>query len=157
MGPLLLQRQPEYMGAVFVSMIFTNIAMVFVSFAVAKVFSKILAIPYNVLGTVIILLACIGSYALQNNTGNILLMVIAGIFGYAYSKFGFNNPALILGLVLGGMIESNLRRAIMIEEGNIAAVFSKPITAVLMLVSIVSLLWPVIKPMFKRNRGNATN
>mgnify|MGYP007113598644 FL=1 len=45
----------------------------------------------------------------------------------------------------------------MIEEGNIAAVFSKPITAVLMLVSIVSLLWPVIKPMFKRNRGNATN
>ena len=86
MGPMLLQRQPEYMGSVFVSMMFTNIVMVFVSFAVAKVFGKILSIPYSILGTLILLLATIGSYALQNNTGNVILMVIAGIFGYAYSN-----------------------------------------------------------------------
>lgn len=153
MGPLLLQRQPEYMGAVFVSMIFTNIVMVFVSFAVAKVFGKILGIPYSILGTVIILLAVIGSYALQNNTGNVMLMIIAGIFGYAFSKYGFNNAALILGLVLGGMIESNLRRAIMLEEGNIVAVFSKPITATLMIISLGSLFWPLIKPLIFKNKS----
>lgn len=153
MGPLLLQRQPEYMGAVFVSMIFTNIVMVFVSFAVAKIFGKILGVPYSILGTVIILLAVIGSYALQNNTGNVMLMIIAGIFGYAYSKFGFNNAALILGLVLGGMIESNLRRAIMLEEGNIAAVFSKPITATLVTISLLSLFWPIIKPIIFKNKS----
>lgn len=151
MGPLLLQRQPEYMGAVFVSMLVTNVVMVVVSFAVAKVFGKILSIPYSILGTAIVLLATIGSYALQNNTGNVVLMVIAGIFGYAFSKFGFNNPALILGLVLGGMIESNLRRAIMIDQGNLALVFGKPITATLMIVSILSLLWPIVKPfIFKK-------
>lgn len=152
MGPLLLKTQPQYLSSVFVSMIVTNIAMVVVSFAVAKVFGKILAIPYSILGTVIILLATIGSFALQSNTGNVILMIVAGIIGYYFSKFGFNNAALILGLVLGGMVESNLRRAVMIEQGNIAAVFSKPITAVLMVVSIVSLLWPIIKPFISKNK-----
>jgi len=152
MGPLLLQKQPQYMGAVFVSMIVTNIVMVFVSFAVAKVFGKILKIPYSILGTAIVLLASIGSYALQNSTGGVVLMMIAGLFGYFFSKFGFNNPALILGLVLGGMIESNLRRAIMLDAGNLTAVFSKPITAVLMIVSIGSLLWPIIKNRIKIKR-----
>lgn len=155
MGPLLLQNQPEYMGSVFVSMIITNIAMVFVSFAVAKVFGKILGIPYSILGTLIILLAVIGSYALQNTTGNVMLMIIAGIVGYAFAEFGFNNAALILGLVLGTMVESNLRRAIMIEQGNIAAVFTKPITATLMVVSAISLLWPIVKPMIMKNRKAA--
>ena len=153
MGPLLLQTQPEYMGSVFVSMMLTNVLMVIVSFAVAKVFGKILAIPYSVLGTVIILLATIGSFGLQNSTGNVMLMIIAGIFGFAFSKFGFNNAALILGLVLGGMIESNLRRAIMLEEGNIVAVLSKPITASLIIISIFSLLWPVIKPLIFKNKN----
>ncbi|MDF2616097.1 MAG: trap-t family transporter [Sedimentibacter sp.] len=155
MGPLLLQNQPEYMGSVFVSMIITNIAMVFVSFAVAKVFGKILGIPYSILGTLIILLAVIGSYALQNTTGNVMLMIIAGIIGFAFAEFGFNNAALILGLVLGTMVESNLRRAIMIEQGNITAVFTKPITATLMVVSAVSLLWPIVKPMIMKNRKAA--
>lgn len=155
MGPLLLQNQPEYMGSVFVSMIITNIAMVFVSFAVAKVFGKILGIPYSILGTLIILLAVIGSYALQNTTGNVMLMIIAGIIGYAFAEFGFNNAALILGLVLGTMVESNLRRAIMIEQGNVAAVFTKPITATLMVVSAISLLWPIVKPMIMNKRKAA--
>lgn len=153
MGPLLLKTQPQYLSSVFVSMIVTNIVMVIVSFVVAKIFGKILGIPYSILGTVIILLATIGSFALQNNTGNVFLMIVAGIIGFAFSKFGFNNAALILGLVLGGMIESNLRRAIMIEEGNIVDVFSKPITAVLMLISIISLLWPVVKPFINRNKA----
>ena len=157
MGPMLLQRQPEYMGSVFVSMMFTNIVMVFVSFAVAKVFGKVLSIPYSILGTLILLLATIGSYALQNNTGNVILMVIAGIFGYAYSKFGFNIPALILGLVLGPIVETNLRRAIMLEQGNVLAVFTKPITAVLIIVSIVSLLLPIVKPLIDKKKANATN
>ncbi len=156
MGPLLLKTQPQYLSSVFVSMMVTNVVMVVVSFAVAKVFGKILAIPYSILGTVIILLATIGSFALQSNTGNVILMIIAGIIGYYFSKFGFNNAALILGLVLGEMVESNLRRAVMIEQGNIAAVFSKPITAVLMIVSIISLLWPVVKP-FVAKKEKTTN
>ena len=153
MGPLLIKTQPQYLSTVFIAMIVTNIVMVIVSFGVAKVFGKILSIPYSILGTIIILFSTIGSFSLQNNTGNVYLMVIAGVIGFAFSKFGFNNAALILGLVLGEMIESNLRRAIMIEEGNAAAVFMKPITAVLLTVSIISLLWPFIKPYVFKNKN----
>jgi putative tricarboxylic transport membrane protein len=157
MGPLLLQRQPIYLSSVFVSMIVTNIIMVFVSLAVAKIFSKILAIPYSVLGPVILMFSVIGSYALDSNTGSIVLMVIAGIFGFAFSKFGFNTAALVLGLVLGGMVESNFRRAIMLEGGNVMAVFSKPITATIMSVSLFALLWPFIKPLIFKEKGNAAS
>ena len=108
---------------------------------------------YSILGTIIILFSTIGSYSLQNNTGNVLLMMIAGVVGFAFSKFGFNNAALILGLVLGEMIESNLRRAIMIEEGNAAAVFTKPITAALLIFSMISLLWPFVKPYVLKNKA----
>lgn len=158
MGPLLLKTQPEFMSSVFASMIVTNIIMVVVALGVAKVFSKILAIPYSLLGTIILLLSAIGSYALNNNTGNIVLMVIAGVFGYGFVKLGFNSAALILGLVLGGMCESNLRRAIQLDNGDLGLVFGKPITLVIMIISISVLLFPILKGIFdnfKKTKNNA--
>ena len=145
MGPMLLKTQPQYLSSVFVSMMVTNVLMVVISLGVAKIFSKILSIPYSVLGPIILLFSVIGSYALQNNTGSVMLMVIAGIFGYFYSKFGYNTAALILGLVLGGMVESNFRRAVMIAEGNLVSVFTKPITATILIISLLALFWPLIK------------
>lgn len=153
MGPLLLKRQPEFLSSVFASMIVTNIIMVVIAIGIAKIFSKILAIPYSILGTVIALLAAIGSFALANSTGDVMLMVISGVLGYAFSMLGFNAAALILGLVLGVMCESNLRRAIMLENGNLVAVFSKPITAVLMIACIAMLVWPLIKPYVTKKKG----
>lgn len=153
MGPLLLKRQPEFLSSVFASMIVTNIIMVVIAIGIAKIFSKILAIPYSILGTVIALLAAIGSFALANSTGDVMLMVISGVLGYVFSLFGFNAAALILGLVLGVMCESNLRRAIMLENGNLVAVFSKPITAVLMIACVAMLVWPLIKPYVTKKKG----
>lgn len=156
MGPLLIKKQPEFLSGVFASMIVTNIIMVIVAIGIAKIFSKILAIPYSVLGTIIILLATVGSYALKHSVGDVMLMMVAGVFGYAFIKFGFNAAALILGLVLGEMCESNFRRAIILENGNIVAVFTKPITAVLMIACFVMLIYPAIKPYIKKKK-NALN
>lgn len=152
MGPMLLKRQPEFLSSVFASMIVTNIIMVIVAMGIATIFSKILAIPYSVLGTVIILLAAIGSFALSNSTGDVMLMVIAGVLGYIFNKFGFNAAALILGLVLGEMCEANLRRAIMLENGSIVAVFTKPITAILIIACIAMLVYPMVKPYIQKKK-----
>lgn len=151
-GPLLLRTQPQYLSSVFASMMVTNILMVVVSIGIAKVFAKILAVPYDILGPVIIMLATIGAYALKNGTGDVMLMVIAGIIGYLFSKLGFPSAALVLGLVLGEMCESNLRRAITVANGNAFQAFSSPIAAVVMIACIVMLLAPAIKPLFgKKN------
>lgn len=152
MGPLLVRSQPEYLASVFGSMILTNILMVFISMAVAKVFAKILSIPYSMLGPVIIMLAAIGSYALKNNVGDVILMVGAGIFGYLFTKLKFSPAALILGLVLGTMCESNLRRAVMLANGNLFTAFSSPITIAILILCAILLFYPIVRSLFKKKQ-----
>lgn len=152
-GPLLVRTQPQFLASVFGSMLVTNIIMVIVSMAVAKVFAKILAIPYSILGPVIVMLATIGAYAMKNSTGDVVLMVLSGVIGYAFVKLGFSSASLVLGLVLGQLCESNLRRAYTLDNGNVTAMFTKPITAVIMIACIIMLFYPIIAPMIKKKKA----
>jgi len=149
-GPMLIRTQPVYLASVFGSMLVTNIIMVIAAMMVAKVFAKILAVPYTILGPIIIMLAAIGAYALKNNSGDVVLMAAAGIIGYIFVKLGYNSAALVLGLVLGQMCESNFRRAYTLTNGNIMEMLTKPITAVIMISCILMLLYPLVKPLIKK-------
>ena len=151
-GPMLIKTQPEYLASVFGSMLLTNIVMVIVAMGVAKVFAKILAVPYSVLGPVIVILAAIGAYALNNNTGVVVLMAGAGIIGYMFVKLGYNSAALVLGLVLGQMCESNFRRAYTLTNGSLVQIFTKPITAVIMTACVIMLLYPFVKPFIAKKK-----
>jgi len=152
LGPLLHRTQPQFLSSVFASMIVTNILMVICSMAIAKVFNKVLNVPYSILGPLIVLFAAMGSFALKNSTGDVVLMMIAGIIGVALTAFKFSSAALVLGLVLGSLTEANLRRAILLEGGDLLAVLSKPITASLLIVCAVILLWPVVSGAMNRNK-----
>ena len=152
-GPLLIKQQPEYLASVFASMFVTNIVMVVVSMGIARVFAKILSVPYSILGPVIVMLATIGAYATNNNTGDVVLMVGAGIIGYLFSKLKYNSAALVLGLVLGQMCESNFRRAYTLTNGSIVAIFSKPITFVIVTACVIMLVYPFIKPLVSKKKA----
>jgi putative tricarboxylic transport membrane protein len=154
-GPLLIKTQPQYLSSVFASMMVTNVIMVIIAVWIAKVFSKILKVPYSILGTTIIVLATVGSFALKGNTNDVILMSIAGVFGFILSKYKFSSAAMILGLVLGGMTESNLRRAISLESGNVMNVLSKPITATLLIACVLMLTLPVIMKFLKKKQVQA--
>ncbi len=149
LGPLLLTNQPDYLSATFVSMIIANIVMVFVAIAIAKVFAKILAVPYSILGPIIIMLAIIGSYATSMNIMDVKIMAIAGIAGVLFKVLKFNSAAMILGLVLGTICEGNFSRAYTIARGNVFDMFNKPIAGIIMLVCIVALLYPMVAPLIK--------
>ena len=152
-GPLLIKQQPEYLASVFASMFVTNIVMVVVSMGIARVFAKILSVPYSILGPVIVMLATIGAYATNNNTGDVVLMVGAGIIGYLFSKLKYNSAALVLGLVLGQMCESNFRRAYTLTNGSIMAIFSKPITFVIVTACVIMLVYPFVKPLISKKKA----
>jgi putative tricarboxylic transport membrane protein len=155
LGPLLLVNQPEYLSATFVTMIVTNIVMVFVAIGIAKVFAKILSIPYSVLGPVIIMLAMIGSYATNMSTMDVKIMAIAGIAGVLFKVMHFNSAALILGLVLGSICEGNFSRAFTIYRGNVGAMFMRPIAGTIMVICIIALIYPFIAPKINASFGKS--
>lgn len=155
MGPLLLVNQPEFLAATFASMFFSNIIMVFAAIIIAKMFVQILKIPYSILGPTIIMMATIGAYATKNTAVDVQLMAIAGLCGFIFSICTFNSSAMILGLVLGVICESNLRRAYTIASGDTLLqvtfnVISRPITGIILLICVLVLLSPVLKPLLSR-------
>ncbi|MBQ7560745.1 MAG: tripartite tricarboxylate transporter permease [Synergistaceae bacterium] len=152
LGPLLLVNQPQYLSATFASMVVTNILMVIVAIAIAKVFAQILAVPYSYLGPIIIMLAIIGSYATNMSIADVKIMAIAGVIGLIISACKFNSAALILGLVLGVICEGNFSRAYTISRANIVNMFARPVAGTLMIVSIILLLWPIIASLFKKEK-----
>lgn len=154
MGPMLLKAQPEYLSATFISMILANITMVFISLGVAKMFAKILKIPYYVLGTFIMLLAITGCYAYQGNMTDVYLMIFGGIFGYFFKKYHFSTSALILGLVLGPMTERHFRRGMSMNQDSLMAFFCRPITMAIMLIFVAMYGYAFYKS-FKAKRSKA--
>ncbi len=158
MGPLLLIDQPEYLAATFMSMFVSNIIMVFAAIIIAKIFVKVLAIPYSILGPTIIMMATIGAYSTKNTAIDVTLMAFAGLIGFLFSMCKFNSSALILGLVLGVICESNLRRAFTIADGDtlLAASFDilqRPITLVIMIFCVIVLLSPAIKKLMDARKA----
>lgn len=162
MGPLLLINQPEYLSATFASMLASNIIMVFAAILFAKIFVQVLKIPYSILGPAIIMMATIGAYATKNAAVDVILMAIAGVVGFLFVKCKFNASAMILGLVLGVICESNLRRAFTIADGDTLLqeavnIVSRPVTGIVLIVCIVVLLSPVVKPLLKKNKEKAAH
>ncbi len=153
LGPLLLVNQPQYLSATFASMVVTNILMVIVAIAIAKVFAQILAVPYSYLGPIIIMLAIIGSYATNMSIADVKIMAIAGVIGLVISACHFNSAALILGLVLGVICEGNFSRAYTIARADVVAMFARPVAGTLMVISIVLLLWPIVSGVFRKKEN----
>jgi putative tricarboxylic transport membrane protein len=158
MGPLLLIKQPQFLSATFASMLVSNIVMIFAAMIIAKIFVQVLKIPYSILGPTIIMMATIGAFATKNTAIDVVLMAIAGLLGFVFVVCKLNSSALILGLVLGVICESNLRRAYTMARApgdeNLfqvtGTILTRPVTTVVLLVCVVVLISPVITPLLKR-------
>jgi putative tricarboxylic transport membrane protein len=160
MGPLLLVNQPQYLSATFASMLVSNIVMVFAAMIIAKVFVQVLKIPYSILGPTIIMMATIGAFATKNTSIDVILMAIAGLFGFVFVTCKLNSSAMILGLVLGIICEANLRRAYIMAPGDTLLqvtgnILARPVTTVILLVCAVVLLGPVLKPLLSKRKQAA--
>ena len=158
MGPLLLVNQPQFLAATFSSMMVANIIMVFAAIVIAKIFVQILKVPYSILGPTIIMMATIGAYATKNTAVDVILMAISGLIGFVFVTCKFNSSAMILGLVLGVICESNLRRAYTIAAGNslweeTVNILSRPVTGIILIICLVVLLNPVVKPLSRKKKS----
>ena len=154
-GPLLMAQNIDLVYKVILGMAVANVFMLIFGLSAAKIFSRVSRIPPSLLSTVIMLLCVTGSYALRNSFFDVFVMAISGLAGYAMIKNGIPRAPLIIGMILSGMIETNLARSVMLCRGNFLIMFT-PISSILFFLTILPFATPLLKRFYtSRQQGKS--
>ncbi|MBG9945342.1 tripartite tricarboxylate transporter permease [Brevibacillus formosus] len=148
-GPLLFSDHPQIAWGLIASMFIGNVMLLILNMPLVKVFAKIIETPSHFLLPLIIAISVFGVYAVQISTFDLILLLICGVAGYYLTKNDFPLAPLVLGLVLGPMIENNMRRALTTSNGDFSIFLTKPLSAAFL---VCALLWLLI-PIFLKRRG----
>jgi putative tricarboxylic transport membrane protein len=151
-GPLLFVQHANEVYAVFAGMFLANIMFLGLGLGGSKIFSHLLRVPNYVLSPIILLLCVVGTYSLKNNMADVWIMLICGIVGYKMKSYGFTAAPIVLGLVLGELIEISLRRSLIVFDNNPFIFFTRPWSVALIILTVLGLCSPIIRTWFE-NRG----
>jgi putative tricarboxylic transport membrane protein len=158
-GPLMLTETPHLFWFVVGSLTLANVFLLIFGLTGIKVFTKIVECPRAILIPLIIVLSAVGTYAIQNNPVDIYWMLLFGVVGYFMKTYGFQVGPVILGVILGPMMDANYRRAMIGARGDVGTflwdLVSHPISLVLSLAFVVMLLsqtplWRLVRPRTRR-------
>ena len=150
-GPTVLLKQPEFFWGIIASMWVGNLMLLVLNLPLVGLWVKLLQVPYIVLFPAVIAFCSIGTFSDSGNIFDIYTLVIASIGGYVLSKCECEPAPLILGLVLGPLLEENFRRALLVSNGDPAIFLSRPISLCL-LMAAAGLLALIIVPVFRKER-----
>lgn len=128
-GPLLMTQQPDLFWGLIVSFGIGNIMLMILNIPLIGLWVAILRIPYSVLYPAILVFISLGVYSVNNNTFDIWMVAVVGVLGYLLSVLRFVAAPLLLGFVLGPLMEENLRRALLLSRGDMAVFIERPISA----------------------------
>ncbi|MDF2683195.1 MAG: transporter [Brevibacillus sp.] len=146
-GPLLFEQHPNVAWGLIASMFIGNIMLLILNMPLIKVFAKVIETPPKFLLPMIIAISVFGVYAVRLTIFDLILLVICGLAGYFFTRHDFPVAPLVLGLVLGSMIEYNMRRALTISNGDMMIFLQKPISALLLAIAAAWVLVPVVMKM----------
>lgn len=150
-GPQVMSSHPELFWGLIVSMWVGNLMLVVLNLPLVGLWVKLLKVPYRVLFPAILLFCSIGVYSLNYNVFDIYMMAIFGIIGYVWSKLKCEGAPLLLGVVLGPMMEENFRRALLLARGDFTTFVTRPLSASLLLLAI-GLIVLVTLPSIRKKR-----
>jgi len=153
-GPSMIREQSALYWGVVASMWIGNLMLVVINLPLVGMWVSLLRIPYRLLFPAIILFCCIGAYASSNSVFSVWLMLGWGALGYFFNKVGVQPAPMVLGFVLGPMLEENFRRAMLLSGGDPTVFVQRPISAVLLAIA-AALLLVLISPVIRRKREEA--
>jgi TctA family transporter len=153
-GPQVMTEQPELVWGMIASMWIGNLMLVILNLPLIGIWIKLLTIPYRLLFPAILVLCCIGIYSLNNSATEVGLAAGFGLLGYVFIKLGCEPAPLLLAMVLGPMMEDELRRGMTIHRGD-PTVFLKSPFSLVMLALAAALLVVVVVPAVRRKREEA--
>lgn len=143
-GPFLLKSRPDMFWGLVTSMYIGNIMLLILNLPLVGLFARIAFVPSAVMGPIIAFICILGAYGVNNNPFDILILLIFGIFGYFVEKLDFEPAPMILGFILGPMIEKTLRQSLALSQGSFSIFFSRPISTITLLLAILLFFSPVI-------------
>ena len=153
-GPQVMTSNPELFWGLIASMWIGNLMLVVLNLPMIGLWIKLLSIPYKWLFPAIVLFCAIGVYSENNNTFEIWMVAIFGVLGYVFHKLACEPAPLLLGLILGPMMEENLRRALLLSRGEWSVLVTRPLSASLLAVAAV-LVIIVMLPAVSKKREEA--
>jgi putative tricarboxylic transport membrane protein len=151
-GPMVVTKQPDLFWGVIASMFFGNIMLVIINMPLIGLWVRLLNVPYRMLFLIILVISSIGVYSVNNSAFDIFLTVGVGFLGYLLRKLGAEPAPLLMGFVLGGPMEENLRRSLIISRGDYMVFVERPISCGFLLVAVV-LLASVALPFINKRRA----
>jgi putative tricarboxylic transport membrane protein len=146
-GPLLIKNSPDLFWGVIASMYIGNIMLLILNLPLIPMWVSVLKIPYSYLSSFIILFCLIGAYSLNNSTSDIYIAVIFSLVGLLMKKFAFEPAPLVLAFVLGPLLETALRRSLILSDGSFLIFLQRPISAAFILFSVVVLVAPLFSKL----------
>lgn len=152
-GPLLFTTNPEIPYTVFVSLWLSVPIMVFIGLAGARFWAKVADIPRPAIAAIVASISLIGAYASTSSMFPVYVALTFGVIGYVLRKANIPLAPIILALVLGDMLETNLRRALSISDGDVTTFITNPISATLLLIAFLSFLLPALGVFRKKVKG----
>jgi putative tricarboxylic transport membrane protein len=153
-GPNIIAKQPELFWGLIASMWIGNAMLVILNLPLIGIWVRLLQVPYGYLFPTILVFCCIGTYALNSSTGEVLIMTAFGVIGYVFRKLDCEPAPLLLGLVLGPLLEENLRRALQLTGGDWSVFVTRPLSLAFLLAAL-ALLVAVALPGIRRGREQA--
>ncbi|HEY9215054.1 MAG TPA: tripartite tricarboxylate transporter permease [Ancylobacter sp.] len=150
-GPSFVTDKPDLFWGLIASMWVGNLMLVILNLPLIGIWVRLLTVPYNYLFPAIIVFSAIGVYSVNNSAADVLVMAGMGVFGYILHKLNCEPAPLLLGFILGPMLEENLRRSMLLFRGDPLQFFTRPITASLLALAALSLI-VVLLPNISRKR-----
>jgi putative tricarboxylic transport membrane protein len=153
-GPLMITQNPGLFWGIVASMYVGNAMLLVLNLPLIGMWIQLLRLPYNVLFPLIVLFSIVGVYCSSNNVFDVAVMVVFGILGYLMRKFGYEPSPLVLAFVLGPLLENNLRKALILSQGDLSTFLTRPISAGCLVIAAVLLVVPLL-PTLRRKRDAA--
>ncbi len=150
-GPQVMQADPALFWGLIVSMWIGNLILVVLNLPMIGVWVQLLRVPYRWLFPAILVFCCIGVYSINNNVWDVWIAIFFGFAGYLFGKLGCETAPLVLGFILGPMMEENLRRAMLLSRGDPSVFFTSPISCGLLIVAVL-MVFLVAAPVFRKTR-----
>jgi putative tricarboxylic transport membrane protein len=150
-GPEIMTKTPHLFWGLVASMWIGNAMLVILNLPLIGLWVKLLSVPYRLLYPLILLCCAIGAYSTNNNMFDVWVAIVFGFLGYIFLKLGCEPAPLLLGYILGPLLEENLRRALVLSRGDYTVFATRPMSAVMLLMAL-GLLILVVLPTIRKKR-----